>query len=104
MLIKEKFDELNEKIEKLETERTKVEEKLRDFEALPENKKLAEMLHAKLCHSNHTDGCGWFYGGWNNMRSSHTAYLEKAERLIKFGDAHQVSPHLLLEMLDEVLK
>jgi hypothetical protein len=44
---------------------------------------LAEILHAKFCHSNHTDGCGWDYETWG-YPSSHTRirYLDKARALL----------------------
>lgn len=30
-----------------------------------EVRKAAEFLHDMFCHKNHTDGCSWFYGGWD---------------------------------------
>lgn len=40
---------------------------------------IAEGLHSKLCHYNHTDGCGWFYGP---DAGPHAEYREKARALI----------------------
>ncbi|MCM1220658.1 MAG: hypothetical protein NC548_39835 [Lachnospiraceae bacterium] len=47
---------------------------------------LAIWLHDHLCHSNHTDGCGWSYeidgirDKWENY--VHKEYLEMAKRMM----------------------
>lgn len=56
---------------------------------LPENQRMAILLHDKLCHSNHTDQCGWYYEidgikhDWTGY--AHKTYLEKANKLIESG-------------------
>ena len=56
---------------------------------LPENQRMAILLHKKLCNSNHTDQCGWYYEvngiehDWT--RWTHSKYLEKANNLISNG-------------------
>lgn len=58
-------------------------------ELLPENQRMAILLHKALCHSNHTDRCGWYYEingiehDWT--RWTHKEYLEKANKLIQSG-------------------
>jgi hypothetical protein len=51
---------------------------------MPEDQRLAVELHAFLCHSNHTDGCGW---GWEKDWTgyAHKRYLEKARNVLKTG-------------------
>ena len=57
------------------------------IQTLPENERLAIWLHSKLCHHNHTDGCGFFYGvhdledDWTEY--AHAEYLEKANEALK---------------------
>jgi len=43
---------------------------------------LADRLHGKLCHFNHTDGCGWTYSNWQNPCSTRDHYLEKANKVL----------------------
>lgn len=54
-------------------------------ESTPEQQ-LAIGLHSALCHSNHTDMCGWEYeiqgsDGHQWDRHAHSSYLKKAEAL-----------------------
>ena len=73
---KEKIKELRDKIKKLELEQE-------SFDSQAPKYKLAELIHSKMCSWNHTDGCSWFYESWENLGYSRTAYLEKAERILK---------------------
>jgi Holliday junction resolvasome RuvABC DNA-binding subunit len=59
------------------------EQKIAEFKAMPDDKKLAEILHEKQCHWNHTDGCGWHYESWNSMGYSRQEYLKKAREILK---------------------
>ena len=46
---------------------------------------VAELLHDAMCGWNHTDGCDWFYGTWENNKPlaySRNQYLCIATRLI----------------------
>lgn len=43
---------------------------------------LAELLHKKQCHANHTDQCGWGYEpDWNGY--THKQYANKAEAILE---------------------
>ena len=62
----------------------------KEYESLlPENERIAILLHNNLCHSNHTDRCGWYYEmkgvihDWSKYQ--HKQYLEKANKLIQSG-------------------
>lgn len=33
-------------------------------------REIADLIHDKNCHWNHTDGCGYFYDSWNDPGSS----------------------------------
>ena len=59
------------------------EQKIAEFKAMPDDKKLAEVLHEKQCHWNHTDGCDWYYESWNSMGHSRQEYLKKAREILK---------------------
>lgn len=71
-----------------EMKNAKSREALREeyIQTLPENKQLAIWLHSKLCHHNHTDGCGFFYeihdleDNWEGY--AHKEYLEKADDVL----------------------
>lgn len=68
-----RITELLEEIAELENEISKL-------------KQLAILLHLKLCHFNHNDGCGWAYEissgvhNWNG--NTHLEYLDKARDLV----------------------
>ena len=81
--------EIAEGERKLAEARAWLENTKADLAAMPPEKKLAVALHELLCHSNHTDGCGWFYEIRNNVhdwnRGTHNDYLQMANRfVIKF--------------------
>jgi hypothetical protein len=62
------------------------EKKIADFKVMSDDKKLAEILHEKQCHWNHTDGCGWFYEKWTDNLGEYSArlnYLAKAREILK---------------------
>jgi len=54
------------------------------FNELGEDAKLAEILHEKLCHANHTDECSWYYDTLNSHAFSE--YSNKARELLKITD------------------
>ena len=78
MDIDRRISEIKEELKNLENEKKRLE-------SLSEDKKLAEILHNKLCHSNHTDGCSWEYESWDKSTISSTRdyYLEKAKKLLQ---------------------
>lgn len=75
-----------DKIAALRAEADALEEKLRVFEAMPEDERLAITLHEMLCRWNHTDGCGWEYEGKNGIPDwhghAHGKYLGKARMIL----------------------
>lgn len=58
-------------------------------ESLPENKRMAILLHKFLCNSNHTDQCPWSYEisgiehDWTEF--AHSRYLKMADKLLDKG-------------------
>lgn len=43
---------------------------------------LADLLHEKTCHSNHADGCGWHYEGYDRYiqkGSTRSRYYNKVK-------------------------
>ena len=50
-------------------------------QGMTKEQQFAEMLHTRLCHSNHTDGCGWGYEtDWKH--GVHLDYLERAKSIL----------------------
>ena len=52
---------------------------------LTEAQELAELVHKKTCHWNHTDGCSWFYESWDGVRfgdSAKSKALETANKML----------------------
>lgn len=50
---------------------------------------LAEILHTKLCHINHTDGCTWYYetkeDKWTKGRAHERWYNKAIDVVIDSG-------------------
>lgn len=79
--------EIDEKILEAQTELEKLQQQRKNTIEAPEDERLADFLHEKLCHWNHTDGCSWHYetaDGWNGQ--AHIKYLKKARRMLQISD------------------
>ena len=51
--------------------------------------RVATLLHKKICHSDHTEGCGWYYRkDWSDPQ--HAQYLAKAEFLLTYMDIESI--------------
>lgn len=74
-----KIKELQDKIKELEDEQQL-------FDSKGPKYKLAELIHAKICRWNHTDGCSWGYESWENIGIARQRYLEKAESILVVVD------------------
>ena len=75
--MKEAKAQYNTQIRELEDERLRLEV------AASPNRELATYIHETFCTWNHTDGCAWFYGSWENPRWEHGQWLKKAEELME---------------------
>lgn len=66
---------------------------------LPKNKRLAIYLHDKLCHSNHTDMCSWYYeikgleDDWTSW--THDRYLSKANKALDVCENDEIIMNLV---------
>jgi hypothetical protein len=54
---------------------------------------LAEILHDKQCHWNHTDGCSWYYSSWVKPCGTRTSYLEKHIKCLLIITYLQLNPY-----------
>jgi hypothetical protein len=95
---------LTTRVEKLRAELAEAENNLNQYQALTPVHKLAEELHKKLCHWNHTDGCSWGYE--HNYGSAdyrfgheyaHDQYLEKAQKIAAVTD-----PEVAIQVFQEL--
>jgi len=73
--IDNQIKELESKIQELKAEKKRLS-------LMPENQRLAEAIHSKQCHWNHTDGCGWYYEKWDSPSYSKNEYLKKANAML----------------------
>jgi hypothetical protein len=80
------IESINKQIEALEKQKKELERKLEEAKSLTPAQQLAEILHSKICHWNHTDGCGWHYESWINPGYSRKEYLEKAKGILEEVD------------------
>lgn len=49
---------------------------------------LAEFLHSKGCHSDHAEGCSWFYWSWNLPCETRQRYLNAARNQMNYCVPH----------------
>ena len=90
---------LKNKINLLQKQIAELQGQIDTVEKMPLNQRLAEVLHSKLCHWNHADGCSWAYEKWENYQSGHAKkkYLDKANDLIK---KFPIDVEILIEIID----
>lgn len=78
-----KIHELRQELERLEAEQ-------KGFDSLPEDFRLAELLHEQMCHADHTEHCCWHYDSWDKMRdgefTARRVYLRKAQAILGVSD------------------
>ncbi len=78
MTTKQQLEEIQKEISKLEEKKKKLL-----TSATPEIE-VAEFLHEKLCHANHTDQCSWCYEtDWDDKKSLKYAYKAIASKLLE---------------------
>jgi|TARA_R110000824_G_scaffold105368_8_gene249347 hypothetical protein len=70
------------KIKELRAEADRLEELDKKNSESPKEYRLAEMIHSKMCHWNHIDGCGWHYESWDNIGDSRQRYIDKANFIL----------------------
>jgi uncharacterized protein (UPF0216 family) len=89
--LKNQIKELQEKIKKEE------EKELLSAHIPKHHKEIAELLHSKMCHANHSDGCGWYYDNGTWTEYSRKTYLHKAQVL-----ANKYDTETLLEIFNSI--
>ena len=59
----------------------------KNLSPLEQEQELATAIHAKMCHWNHIDQCGWHYEGWEKLQefSTKDGYLKKARTILSTG-------------------
>lgn len=81
--IEQEIKDLDVRRAELETRRAELVDEMKGLSKLAPEQQIAIMLHEKLCHWNHIDGCGWHYEvkkdghDWNGY--AHADYLKKAK-------------------------
>lgn len=79
------MEDLVNKIEELEKELSDLKKELDEYNNLREDRKLAEHIHSRFCHSSHEDYCSWFYESWEKPGYTRNSYLEKAQNVLKIS-------------------
>lgn len=98
--IQEKINQLQTQLSKLNTEleqaQTAEAEKAIDAELV----QLAEIIHTRMCNSNHVDQCSWYYETWANDGYSREKYLIRARKLQDVCREIQVSVDDAIKIID----
>jgi hypothetical protein len=79
-------DEIQQELTDIERRRLRLAEELASARAEDPLILLADAIHSKICHSNHTDGCGYEYEGRNgffNKSGSKAQYYQQAQNLVQ---------------------
>lgn len=89
------MESLKEQIDRLDREITEKQGQLNGLNGrmrglvVGEPRAIAETIHESECHSNHTDGCSWFYEKWEEAERGQgyakTRYLAAAKTLIEWA-------------------
>lgn len=74
-------DETDLEIVALQAKIDRLKKEKAEFDALPLDQRVAEVLHSKFCRWNHEDQCGWYYR--NHQDKLDTEWHKKARELIK---------------------
>lgn len=95
------IESINKDIERAKAELGKLEQERDKFAQLTIQQQLAEALHSKFCHWNHTDGCGWYYNDWSDkvLDRTRVIYLDKAIAMLEWANDVQILPHNLYKLL-----
>jgi hypothetical protein len=76
--------------------------------ALTPTHKLACVLHDRLCHWNHTDGCAWHYAIKDGVHDwgehSHQVYHHKAVMVMQRLSKGVITQENVTDFLSDVLK
>ena len=82
--------EFDREISRLQEGREKAARDEAIFKALPLNQRVAIVLHTNLCHTDHTEGCGWYYEVKDGVHDfsgrgngSHQHWLSRADKTLK---------------------
>ncbi len=79
--------EIDREITRLQEKRDKAARDEAIFKALPLAQRVAIVMHGNLCHSDHTEHCGWHYevnkGQHDFNGSTHRHWLGRAEKTIR---------------------
>ena len=86
------MEDYSEEIEKLEQKLKTLKRKKKENDEMPYNHRLADMIHKLICHSNHTDGCGWHYESWSNIGTTRQRFLDKANEILQITTFTDVEP------------
>lgn len=84
------IESIEKEIQDLELKRQELLKKKSELNELTPAQQLANVLHAKQCHWNHIDACGWDYSSWNAPCPTRIEYLKKAERILREVDLDTV--------------
>ncbi len=101
---------IKHKISQLEQELLLTKKQFDKFKALTERQQIAYELHEKLCRSNHTDRCGWYYkdmldpDNWKDRGMNYTVsrWLYIADAVIIANKEYDIPISKLLDILSLV--
>lgn len=102
----EDIAEVDNELDKLQKKIRELEIKKKNLLDMSEVERIAVTLHSRMCTSNHTDGCDWYYDvkngkhDWNGH--AHQTYLKKAKKIVLKCEALKIKPSDALALLQEI--
>lgn len=82
-------------IARAEAELIRLKAEKEKVDAMPTEHRLADMLHARTCHHNHTDACGYEYESWSSPGHSKKRELERIQNMLNITDAKTLEKIIL---------
>ncbi len=87
------ISKLEQEIEEKRIELENLKKRKQEFDSLPNEYKLADLIHEKTCRSNHIDVCAFHYEKWPKDKISASwksslrfKYVQKARAILKITD------------------
>ncbi len=103
MKVANELREVNQQIADAQQQLNELKARKTELEGMEPAHYLANVLHSRMCHFNHTDQCSWHYEMKNGRHEwdkyAHAEYLKKAQHIISFCDRCDISENEALAII-----
>jgi hypothetical protein len=101
--MKMKSETLKEKIAQLQSELKEAQKEEQQL-ASGSPVAIANLLHEKMCHHNHIDGCSWGYETWDMPKGTRADYVKRARKLLANCKAEGIHASQLVAIIEWIFE